>query len=638
MIAKMDRVEIICLREKLTEIVPFLHRRGLLDLEEVPLDVEQVPDFLARADVDEADREEASRLEELDQMLRELVPLLAVKPSEKAVLDVLPGMSEIPQADYPNLVRTWHREIRSMARRRTNARDNLEVLNNYRQLLQTLTPVLGSRKVNFGQNARAIVLKGEAQRAVEQLNARLSAVVGPDAEFIRQDISRSHVVGVLLYPEAKNEAVTRVLREEGITPVDTPEKAEGENSLQDVLRRVEARIREQENSLSDIETQLKAYTAEHGPKLVAMHRIVQDDLSEFRAVKNFANSNMVAVIHGWCPSDDVPALQSALQKEFEGQVVLNQLPMKDVPRTKVPTLLKNPEWLKPFERLLGFLKPPTYGSYDATLLVTVSFIVFYGFILGDAGYGAIIIGIAYAIRKKWGYNQLLKDITTIVMAMGASSIVFGLIYMEIFGDAVYRIVHFSLFHRGVETNILLLLGILFGVIHIPLALILGIREDFRHDHKEHAYEKLGMLLGLLAVMIGVTIYYEVPLIGHPLMAYTAGIIGLLGAGLLFYSMGAMGLVGLLEIVSLGGNVLSYARLMALGIASIALADIANEAARESVWYIGVPIAVMVHTLNIVIGVFSPTVHSLRLNYVEFLPKFFDAEGRPYKPFKKEATW
>ena len=89
-------------------------------------------------------------------------------------------------------------------------------------------------------------------------------------------------------------------------------------------------------------------------------------------------------------------------------------------------------------------------------------------------------------------------------------------------------------------------------------------------------------------------------------------------------------------MSLGGNVLSYARLMALGIASIALADIANMLPGMFGYWLGIPAALLVHLFNIGIGVASPTIHSLRLNFVEFLPKFYSPEGKGFDPFRKET--
>jgi len=90
-----------------------------------------------------------------------------------------------------------------------------------------------------------------------------------------------------------------------------------------------------------------------------------------------------------------------------------------------------------------------------------------------------------------------------------------------------------------------------------------------------------------------------------------------------------------ELVRHLGNIISYARLMAVGLASVLLAHVANSLAGQagSAW-VGITAAVLLHAFNIVLGVFAPTVHALRLHYVEFFSKFFETGGRPYRPLKE----
>jgi V/A-type H+-transporting ATPase subunit I len=155
---------------------------------------------------------------------------------------------------------------------------------------------------------------------------------------------------------------------------------------------------------------------------------------------------------------------------------------------------------------------------------------------------------------------------------------------------------------------------------------------------KHAMEKTGMLMGLFALMIIACAYFDQWPFHLTAFKFLAGALLAAGVVLIFVTMGAMGLVGVLEILSLGSNVLSYARLMALGVAAIAIADIANGLPTSMGWFIGVPMAILIHALNIGISMASPTIHSLRLNFVEFLPKFYSPEGKSFNPFKKEIQW
>jgi V/A-type H+-transporting ATPase subunit I len=110
---------------------------------------------------------------------------------------------------------------------------------------------------------------------------------------------------------------------------------------------------------------------------------------------------------------------------------------------------------------------------------------------------------------------------------------------------------------------------------------------------------------------------------------------IIGIVLLSASLGCLGVVmGPIEFIGLIGNVLSYLRIAAIGLASVYLAKVANEVAgMVGNVFVGAILAILIHALNLVLGMFSPTIHSLRLHYVEFFRKFYEGGGRPYEPFR-----
>jgi V/A-type H+/Na+-transporting ATPase subunit I len=638
-IAAMERLEIVCLRVLLDGVIPFLQEQGLLHLEEVPLALENAPGFLHRLHLSSEKQAEYDALEALNRTFAETAPLLSSAPSSADILDKVQELGGRSREDHMERARTWSRELRETTRHKANLLDSIDVLLNYRQVLLNVAPLMAERNAVLGKSARAIVLRGDDVRVLEGLEERLQEAVGPECSLYTRRAKRRTLVGVITYPEGKHEAVGEVLSRVGIVPVDAPSKDLHGDSVADVVARVDETVAKHRDEAAKLEDELSRRSLAYGAELLASQRILADELAQLKVVNNFAHSEMVGVVHGWIPRDAVARFKAELEHEFPGQVLVERLPMEDVAPTRVPTLLQNHKLFKPFELLLSILDPPTYGSLDPTPLVAVSFTLFYGFILGDWGYGLVICAVAYWVSRKWGRNELVRSAAFIAGAMGVSSIVFGLIYGEFFGDFLEKTFHFPyLFHRAHHTDQLLLIAILFGVIHIPLALILGIRESFKHKQYAHGYEKLGMLLGLMAVIIGVCGYYKVPVLSHPFMTYVAVALFVASVAFIFRGMGAMGIIGVLEIGSLGGNVLSYARLMALGVATVALADVANTTARDMGPLLGIPVALVVHALNIGVGVFSPTIHSVRLNYVEFLPKFFEPEGRLFKPFRKEALW
>jgi len=225
-----------------------------------------------------------------------------------------------------------------------------------------------------------------------------------------------------------------------------------------------------------------------------------------------------------------------------------------------------------------------------------------------------------------------------VLAMGSVwGILWGFIYGEAFGTLGE---HFGLqpiwFSRTSSEYVaaLLLMTLIVGSVHITLGLILGVWEAIKLKSRGHILERGGMLIGLISLFFIVAVLTDYLPQGFMTPAIAGVILGIVFLGA---SLGWLGiLMGPIEFISLIGNVLSYLRIAAIGLASVYLAKVANDIAGllGSV-VVGVIIAVLIHALNLVLAAFSPTIHSLRLHYVEFFRKFYEGGGRQYQPFKHQ---
>ena len=169
-----------------------------------------------------------------------------------------------------------------------------------------------------------------------------------------------------------------------------------------------------------------------------------------------------------------------------------------------------------------------------------------------------------------------------------------------------------------------------------LGLIIGVWEAFVERERHHLLERGGMLLGLVSLFFLIATLAEV----LPQDFKTPAIAGMiLGIVLIGASLGWIGfLMGPIEFISLIGNILSYLRIAAIGLASVYLAKVANDTAgMVGNLVVGIIVAGLLHALNLVLGAFSPTIHSLRLHYVEFFRKFYEGGGRSYKPFRSRLS-
>jgi len=649
MIATMDRVEVVFLRSELNALVEFLQSQGVVHLEQVPLALENYPGFLHRVHLPESAKAELEQLNYLDQLLKQVLPLLSTSPThdeivaagkqlEKQGADLVENAYE----RHATHIRTWHRHLRRLTRRRLNIQDDIVLIQSYSAALRDVLPLIQQCGAQLGKNARALILDAYLPEGLKTLEAKLRAA--GDGQVMVSRIAKDRDALVVTFAPENAAAIDAALAEEGLRSLSSPDgEVYGDTPLQ-VLERSGKKLAALQAANAQLTEEIREFSAQHGAKLNALNQIISNRIRQLTVTDNFAQSKLVGVVHGWVPSADYGKLATSLKATFGNRIAIDRLSLHDVDLHRVPTKRENHPLFQPFELVMGMMKPPSYGHFDPTWIVALSFLTFYGFVLGDAGYGVTMLAIGYYVKKKWGHIKPLCDGMTILQYMGVSSVVFGIIYFEFFGNVlehIYGGFPSFLFHRVHYPETSLMIAVLFGVIHVPLSLFYGIREGYAHGHTKHAEEKLGMLLGLMALFVAVAAMGGMFPLGSTLGGALA--LALFGAALfyLFKSMGAMGLMGVMEIIGLSANVLSYSRLMALGIAGIAFADIANGMP-ASASYVLLPLALIgavgVHAFNLGISVFSPTIHSLRLNFVEFLPKFYHPEGKNYEPFRKDMAW
>jgi V/A-type H+-transporting ATPase subunit I len=271
---------------------------------------------------------------------------------------------------------------------------------------------------------------------------------------------------------------------------------------------------------------------------------------------------------------------------------------------------------------------PKYGTVDPTPFVAVFFPMFFGITLGDIGYGVILATISLVLRLRSAPNSKMRSISEIGIACSLFTIIFGFLYGELFGDLGHRIgLHPIIFNREEAVFPFLGLALALGVVHIVVGLFVGAVKMFRKD-KRHAVGR-GMA-GVMVVLIAFALMAAAGML--PDRFFTPLVITTLVAlPVLVIAEGALAPV---ELVSTLGNVLSYARIMAVGTASVMMAVVANRMTNAfGGVVVGVICALLFHLVNFVLGVFSPTIHMLRLHYVEFFGKFFSPGGSQYQPFR-----
>ena len=356
-----------------------------------------------------------------------------------------------------------------------------------------------------------------------------------------------------------------------------------------------------------------------------LHNIRQEELhlskiiATHEAKNNFKKTENFTVLSGYVPEVLVTKLKRSIEKEIGNKFDI----VEEQADEDAPVKLKNGPVTSNFESLLKMYSFPKYGEYDPTFLVLLAFPLFYGFILGDFGYGLISL-IAFTLAKiKW---PEYKEFMSILQLSSISSMIWGIIYGEYFGYEPYY-----LFPRAYMPETLLIIALLFGLFHLNLGFILGFLNQAKYNIKKAIYNNLSWVvleIGIILVVLG-------NLISQGVFSYLGYLAMLIAAVMLYLGHGIMGII---EIPSFFTNVFSYARLMAVGLSSVAIAVLVNEfsvAFFEKGAFgivIGITIFTIGHIMNIVLGNFESFLQALRLHYVEFFTKFYQGDGKEFEPF------
>ena len=357
---------------------------------------------------------------------------------------------------------------------------------------------------------------------------------------------------------------------------------------------------------------------------------LEQRLSLLRTSASLYETDRCFVLFGWMPSAAVEGLRQVLTEHHGDAVVVEEREILTQDFETVPVVLRNPAYLQPFELLVRVLPLPRYTSIDPTPFVAIFFPLFFGMILGDIGYGFILLLAAVSailFAKRW---RTMRQAGEILLFSSIYTMVFGVLYGECFGELGTRFFGLRPFiDRQTSLLPMVYFALAVGSAHVVVGLVLGVVSALRgRQTKEAVFRSLSILV--VICVAGILASYFAPvaaLLRGPLITAVIVIVPIL--------IFTRGFLAPFELLRDFGNIISYVRLMAVGLASVLLASIANRlaGAAGSVW-IGIAVAVLLHAFNILLGVFAPTVHALRLHYVEFFSKFMEPGGKDFKPLRQ----
>jgi len=416
---------------------------------------------------------------------------------------------------------------------------------------------------------------------------------------------------------------------------------------QDYKNGLQKEISELKKEKRRLKAQIKTYS-EDLTDLQAVYEYMQNKKLRIVESEKLAQTENTILIKGWIPTEKVSEFEKVIKDEAGDNYYLT---FTDADRddATVPIKLKNGKVASTFENLTGMYAYPRYNEIDPTPLFTPFYILFFGMMGADVGYGLVLLLATMFVLKVVNLSSQMRKSIKFFFYLSFSVIFWGLLYGSYFGATIPGM--WRLVDPASQYNDLLIGSIVFGVVHIFVGLAIKAYMLIRDGKSlEAVYDVLfwymaligGMLflifklMNLSAVVANVSMWV--------MIAGMAGIV--LTGGREAKGVGAKlggGLYSLYGISSYVGDFVSYSRLMALGLSGGFIASainmIAGMISGSWVGMIFIPVILIAgHLFNMFLSFLGAYVHTSRLMYVEYFGKFYEGGGKPFKDFRTENKY
>ena len=632
----------------LGQVIEEVQRLGSLHVDHI--ESEEVPAALTRAQLSEA---ESARLAAVERTLVRLDGLLTLLPAGAAPRRAMdPG--ESTEAIDARAVEIEQR-VRELTRARLELEDELSLIGSYEGAVRALAPLLNALQGSRTLESLGFLLNTKDLTVVTAIRSELVRATGGRVEVVSRIVDEHRIGVVVAYRRQDVDAVRPVLSRSGVTELRLPARFQ-QGTTAETVAMMERRKAALPREIERLEEEVAGIAQAERGWVASARAVLADRLAQLKVVPDLAQSRYTFILHGWCPGRDLPRLRARLQQRFGSETVVYDEPADPHHGPeRIPVLLDNPGPVRPFQRLLALFKPPRYGNLDPTVFVALFFPIFTGIVIGDVAYGALLFLLGWWMRSKAGRGEtwnvklgsidlgirltptVLADASWIIRIIAAWTMVFGALYLEVFGNLLERYLGWHpLFNRVELTTAFLGLVIALGVTQVMIGYVLHLVQAVRHGHTIGVIESLAMMAGvagLIAVLGAMGNQF-------PQAFLRPGII-LLAVFLALFLVGVVlsrsALMWLLEAISGMGNVLSYARLFGVGLAAAVLANVANELGGSlGPVFVGILLGIVIQLIFFLFTLPGHIIQPARLNWVEFLTKFkyHDETGNSYRPFQK----
>ena len=510
-----------------------------------------------------------------------------------------------------------------------------------------------------GTDAVAGAIYTVPKAAAAELKARVDKELGAFAEYqeIEGGEKDAGSMFAILCRREDAEKLQTICTELSAGRVDVPKELK--LTAKEEMERLKSETAKAEAGEAAVQTELAA-SADEG--LTMAH-----DCGDYWAIRRDRLNSMltgdptdeVLIWSLWTPKNCLAKVEQTV-KEFEPLVEFTTVEPDE--GEMPPTLLRNPGWSSCVEPLTLMYGTPTYGGTDPSTLMAPFFFLFIGMCFGDAGYGLILTAILGYLLVKHDLSPVLRKFFIMLLIGMGCTIVFGAITFSWFGDSISAFAFLKPvlpFFKSMQIldpmndpMTLLVISLALGFAQIIFGLLIAMHANWKSGDKTAALCDQGgwivFLFGL--VLMGMSMGGVLPavcILPTKIMAIAGALILVATQGRGKQSIGGKifsGVMSLYNVTGFLGDTLSYSRLLALGLGSAAIGMVINLLANLvcGTRYVGIPIAILIfvlgHSFSIAVNLLGAFIHPLRLQYVEFFGKFYDANGSDFTPLRNSAQY